>query len=100
MKGLRLNFLGCCALYAIDLKTHEMTKLIEPTSSIALSPDGQYVLTQRGAVGVEVFQRTYVATGTGNSAVSCSGCLHFEFLARRSTTIWRFEFPNADLGYF
>jgi hypothetical protein len=53
--GLAPEYVSCCALYAIDLKTHEITKLIEPTSGIALSPDGQHVLTQRGAVGVEAF---------------------------------------------
>src|SRR5437868_814557 len=45
----------CCALYALELKTREMTKLLEPVSEVAVSPDGQHVLTQRGPVGIEVF---------------------------------------------
>jgi WD40 repeat protein len=54
-EGLAPEFQGCCALYAVDLKTREMTKLLEPVSEVAVSPDGQHVLAQRGAVGIEVF---------------------------------------------
>jgi len=54
-EGLAPEFQGCCALYAVNLKTRELTKLVEPTSNITVSPDGQHVLTQRGAVGIEVF---------------------------------------------
>ncbi len=55
LDGLAPDFQGCCALYALDLKTREMTKLLEPVSEVAVSPDGQHVLTQRGPVGIEVF---------------------------------------------
>jgi hypothetical protein len=55
LDGLAPEFQGCCALYAVDLKTREMTKLLEPVSEVAVSPDGQHVLTQRGPVGIEVF---------------------------------------------
>jgi hypothetical protein len=55
LDGLAPEFQGCCALYAVDLKTREMTKLLEPVSGVAVSPDGQHVLTQRGPVGIEVF---------------------------------------------
>ncbi len=54
-EGLTPDFQGCCALYAVDLKTREMTKLLEPTSDVAVSPDGQHVVTQRGNVGIEAF---------------------------------------------
>jgi hypothetical protein len=54
-EGLAPEFQGCCALYALDLKTREMTKLLEPVSEVAVSPDGGHVLTQRGPVGIEVF---------------------------------------------
>jgi hypothetical protein len=33
-----------------------MTKLLEPVSEVAVSPDGQHVLTQRGNVGIEAFR--------------------------------------------
>jgi hypothetical protein len=56
-EGLAPEFQGCCALYALDLKTREMTKLLEPASAdAAVSPDGQHVVTQRGNVGIEVFR--------------------------------------------
>jgi hypothetical protein len=54
-EGLAPDFRGCCALYALDLKTREMTRLLEPTSSVIVSPDGKHVLTQRGNVGIEIF---------------------------------------------
>lgn len=54
-EGLAPEFEGCCALYAVDLKTREMTKLLEPVSNAVVSPDGQHVLAQRGNVGIEAF---------------------------------------------
>jgi hypothetical protein len=55
-EGLAPEFQGCCTLYAVDLKTSEMTKLLEPAlADVAVSPDGQHVVTQRGNVGIEVF---------------------------------------------
>jgi hypothetical protein len=46
-EGLAPEFEGCCALYAVDLKTHEMTKLLEPVSNVVVAPNGQHVLAQR-----------------------------------------------------
>jgi len=54
-EGLAPEFQGCCALYAVNLKTREMTKLLEPAADIGVSPDGQHVVTQRGNVGIESF---------------------------------------------
>jgi len=54
-EGLAPEFRGCCALYALDLKTREMTKLLDPVSHVTVSPDGEHVLTQRGPLGIEVF---------------------------------------------
>jgi hypothetical protein len=54
-EGLAPEFEGCCALYAVDLKTREMTKLLEPVSNVVVSPNGQHVLAQRGNVGIEAF---------------------------------------------
>lgn len=54
-EGLAPEFEGCCALYAVDLKTREMTKLLEPASNAVVSPNGQHVLAQRGNVGIETF---------------------------------------------
>jgi hypothetical protein len=54
-EGLAPEFQGCCALYAVDLRTRKMTKLLEPVSEVTVSPDGQHVLAQRGNVGIEVF---------------------------------------------
>jgi hypothetical protein len=44
-EGLAPGFLGCCALYALDLKTRSMTKLLRPVSGIATSLDGKHVVT-------------------------------------------------------
>ncbi len=53
--GLAPEFRGCCALYALDLKTRNLTKLLSPVVAVVLSPDGKHVITQRGPIGVEVF---------------------------------------------
>src|ERR1700756_675409 len=39
-EGLAPEFKGCWALYAVDLKTREMTKLLEPVSNVVVSPNG------------------------------------------------------------
>ncbi len=58
--GLAPDFKGCCALYALNLKTRSLTKLLSPVAAVVLSPDGKHVITQRGDVGVEVFNaRTF-----------------------------------------
>jgi hypothetical protein len=46
---------GCCALFALDLITHKLCKLIYPSSLGAASPDGRWLFTQRGNIGIEVF---------------------------------------------
>ena len=54
-EGLAPDFDGCCALYALDLKARDMTKLLQPVSGVIVSPDGEHVVTQRGNVGIESF---------------------------------------------
>jgi hypothetical protein len=54
-EGLAPDFRGCCALYALDFKTLNLTKLLDPVSGVKVSPDGEHVVTQRGAVGIECF---------------------------------------------
>ena len=53
--GLSPDFRGCCALYALDLKTRNMTKLLQPVSGFTVSPDARHIVTQRGNTGIEVF---------------------------------------------
>lgn len=54
-EGIAPEFQGCCALYSVNLKIREMTKLLEPASGVVVSPDGQHVLAQRGNVGIDAF---------------------------------------------
>jgi hypothetical protein len=54
-EALAPDFKGCCALYALDLRGHSLTKLLEPVSGVTVSPDGEHVVTQRGNVGIEIF---------------------------------------------
>ena len=54
-EGIPPDFKGCCALYALNLETKRMTRLIQPFGTAAFSPDGNHVVTQRGNVGIEVF---------------------------------------------
>ena len=52
---------NCCSLYALDLETMRMSPVAEPASGATISPDGSYVITQRGAIGVEIYgSRTLV----------------------------------------
>lgn len=46
---------GCCALFALDLVSHKLCKLISPSSLGAPTPDGRWLFTQRGNIGIEVF---------------------------------------------
>jgi hypothetical protein len=54
-QGLPPDYRGCCALYALDLNTRNMTRLLQPVSGLTVSPDGQHLVTQRGNVGIEIF---------------------------------------------
>ena len=54
-EGIPPDFKGCCALYALNVETKRMTRLIQPFGTAAVSPDGNHVVTQRGNVGIEVF---------------------------------------------
>ena len=46
---------GCCALFALDLGTRAMCRLIEPAPVGVSSPDGRRLFVQRGNTGVDVF---------------------------------------------
>jgi len=54
-EGTGPEFKGCCALYAIDLSTRKMSKLLEPVAGVVVSPNRQHVLAQRGNAGIEPF---------------------------------------------
>lgn len=46
---------GCCALFALDLETRKMCRLIEPSGLGVVTPDSQRLFIQRGNVGIDVF---------------------------------------------
>lgn len=98
--GLAPEYISCCALYAIDLKTHEMTKLIEPTSGIALSPDEQHVLTQRGAVGVEAFRVPTLQQEPGIARSVALGVYDFSFSNDDRLLFGVSNFPTPSLDIF
>lgn len=52
---------GCCALFSLDLATAALCELIYPSSPGVTSPDGRLLFTQRGNVGVEVFDAKSLA---------------------------------------
>jgi hypothetical protein len=52
---------GCCALFSLDLATDSLCELIYPSSPGITSPDGRFLFTQRGNVGVEVFDAKSLA---------------------------------------
>jgi hypothetical protein len=49
---------GCCALFALDLAKRAMTFVIEPAMEATFVPSANVILTQRGGVGVDVFDAT------------------------------------------
>jgi hypothetical protein len=46
---------GCCALFALRLATGELCRLVEPAMEGVPSPEGRRLFTQRGNMGIEVF---------------------------------------------
>jgi hypothetical protein len=55
------DFNGCCTLYALDLVTHKLCNLIFPSSLGVPSPDRRWLFTQRGNIGIEVFDARTLA---------------------------------------
>ena len=98
--GLAPEYVSCCALYAIDLKTHEVTKLIDPASSITLSPSGQHVLTQRGAVGVEAFSVSTLHQEPGIPRLIAPGVYSLSFSPDGRLLFGVSNFPTSSLDIF
>ena len=46
---------GCCALYAFDLKERISKELLWPSGAAVVLPGANEIVTQRGNVGIEVF---------------------------------------------
>jgi hypothetical protein len=58
------DHIGCCALFALDLRTKSLCFLIEPALGSALSPDGNTLFVNRGDVGIDVINvTTYLRSG-------------------------------------
>jgi hypothetical protein len=93
------EFKGCCALYAVDLKTRGMTKLVEPASDATVSPEGQHVLTQRGNVGIEVFNAHSLQRETAIPSSVAQGVytLRFSPDGRLLFGVSNFPVPTLDI---
>lgn len=52
---------GCCALFSLDLETGALCELIFPSSPAVATADGTLLFTQRGNIGVEVFDAKSLA---------------------------------------
>jgi hypothetical protein len=46
---------GCCGLFRLDLATMHLTSLLDIAQSGITTPDGSRIFTQRGNVGIDVF---------------------------------------------
>ena len=96
-EGLAPDFRACCALYALEIKTQSLTKLLEPVAGVAVSPDGKHVVTQRGNVGVEVFD---ARTLQGEPALPRSiapGMYGFSFSPNGRLLFGASNFPSPTL---
>jgi hypothetical protein len=54
-KALPSDAKGCCALYALNLSSRNMSFLVEPAMNAVPSPNDDRVFMQRGNIGIEVF---------------------------------------------
>jgi hypothetical protein len=52
---------SCCALFALDLAKKKLKRLIFPSGPAAVTPDGRFMFTQRGPVGIEAFDAETLA---------------------------------------
>jgi hypothetical protein len=100
LEGIAPDFQGCCALYAMDIKTLRMTKLIEPASNIIISPDGHHVLTQRGAVGVESFSLKTLEQEAGIARSTAPGVYTLRFSPDGGLLFGVSNFPTPTLDIF
>jgi hypothetical protein len=87
---------SCCALFSLDLATRVLCPLIEPSGVGIPTSDGLRVFTQRGNVGIEVFDaKTLVRLPTlqapGIYRLSVSGDSRWLF----GTTNWKG--PSVDI---
>jgi hypothetical protein len=106
-EGLAPDFKGCCALYALNLETRRMTRLVAPSRAATVSPDGSHVLTQRGNVGIEVYDgRTFdrepsiphtVAPGVYRLSFSPDGLLLFGTTNGPQASLDIFDFASQHL---
>lgn len=99
-EGISPDFQGCCALYAVDLKTRKMTKLSEPSDKVALSPDGFHVLTQRGDVGIEVYGVRNMQREPGIPRSVAPGVYALSFSPDGQLLFGVSNFPAASLDIF
>jgi WD40 repeat protein len=107
-EGVAPDFKGCCALYALDLETRRMSRLVEPSGGVTVSPDGNYVLTQPGNVGIEVYNgRTFeretsvprsVAPGMYGLSFSPDGHLLFGATNWQQPSLDIFDFASRQLA--
>jgi hypothetical protein len=99
-EGLAPDFQGCCALYALDLKTRYMTRLLDPVGDIVVSPDGLHLVTQRGNVGIEAFDgRTLRREPTIPRSVA-PGVYDLRFSADGRLLFGASNFPKPTLDIF
>ena len=87
---------ACCALFSLDLATGSMCQIVFPSSPAVVSRDGRLLFTQRGAVGVEVFDAQKltwlpVIKAPGNYGLSISPDGRWLF----GTTVW--QGPSLDV---
>src|SRR4030095_9859654 len=100
LDGLAPDFQGCCALYALDLQALKPTKLLEPVSAAVVSPDGQHVLAQRGAVGIEFFGTRSLQHEPGIPRPIAPGNYSLHFSPDGQLLYGTSNFPTPSLDVF
>jgi len=99
-QGLPPDYKGCCALYAFDLKTRNMTRLLQPVLGITVSPDGQHVVTQRGNIGIEVFDAHTLRPETSIPRSTAPGIYGLSFSPDGQLLFGTSNFPSRAVDIF
>jgi len=86
---------GCCALFALDPQSLQLTLLVQPSLSATVTPSG--VFTQRGNVGIEAFD---LLTLKRLPTINAPGVYRLRASSDGSRLLGLSNFPHPSLDLF
>ena len=88
---------SCCTLYTLDLNLLQLTKLVRPAMDATVSSAGRRIFTQRGGMGVEVFD---LDTRERMPTISAPGFYRLSPSPDGKMMFGLTNFPQPSLGLF